>query len=134
MRFLFSFHPSQPAFADSDVSVTTSELTQEIFSHLMDTPEFKFLREEAILLKIPHVYLFGGTAAALGHYAKWDVQRKKGDTRFQPDRFDYDYTNIYRSTQDADIVIDELPNKQNPLKMLSPHSFPISKVQNPFGK
>ena len=91
--FLFTFlltislNPlhSRQAYADTPVSAT--ELTQEISSHLMDTPEFAFVREESVKLGIAHAYLFGGTAAALGHYAKWDLQRKKGDTRFQTRSF-----------------------------------------------
>jgi hypothetical protein len=90
----------------------------------MDTPEFEFIRQQAHLLGIPHAYLFGGTAAALGHYAKWNVQRQKGDTRFQPDRFDYDYTNIYRSTQDADIVIDGTPEQAKDLQTALAAKFP----------
>ena len=102
--------------ASEPISVSGSDLIQEISTHLMDTPEFAFVRGEAVRLGIAHAYLFGGTAAALGHYAKWDLQRKKGDTRFQPDRFDYDYTNIYRSTQDADIVIDGTPEQAKELQ------------------
>ena len=118
-------HPTL-AFADapSEYSVSTSELTQEISAHLMDTPEFKFVREEALHLGISHLYLFGGTAAALGHYAKWNVQRQNGDTRFQPDRFDYDYTNIYRSTQDADIVIDGTTGQAQALQKALSEKFP----------
>jgi hypothetical protein len=52
------------------------------------------------------VWLFGGTAAAYAHYVKWDLLREHGDHSFQPDRFDYDFMNIFRSTQDLDIVVD----------------------------
>ena len=128
--FLFSFltvlalTPVYSSWADADISVSATELNQEIASHLTDTPEFAFIRNEATRLGISHAYLFGGTAAALGHYAKWDVQRKKGDTRFQPDRFDYDYTNIYRSTQDADIVIDGTPEQAQALQKALAEKFP----------
>jgi hypothetical protein len=119
------FHPTL-SWADTsfDPSVNAEELTKEISSHLMETPEFAFIREQANSLGIPHAYLFGGTAAALGHYAKWNVQRQKGDTRFQPDRFDYDYTNIYRSTQDADIVIDGTPEQAHALQTALAAKFP----------
>src|SRR5262249_46768242 len=68
-------------------------------------PEFQFIKEEAERRGL-RVWLFGGTAAGYAHYVKWDVLRELGDVRFQPNRFDYDYTNIYRSTQDLDIVVD----------------------------
>ena len=90
----------------------------------MDTAEFTFIREESEKLGISHAYLFGGTAAALEDYAKWDLQRKKGDVRFQQDRFDYDYTNIYRSTQDADIVIDGTAEQAGRLQAALVEKFP----------
>ena len=37
---------------------------------------------------------------------KWDLQRKKGDSKYQDEHFNYDYTEIYRSTQDMDLVMD----------------------------
>jgi hypothetical protein len=86
-------------------SLSTQELSEEIGSRLMRVPEFDFIRHEAELLGVK-AYLFGGTAAGYAHYVKWDLLREKGDKRYQPNRFDYDYTNIYRSTQDLDIVID----------------------------
>ena len=67
--------------------------------------EFQFIQTEADRLGVK-VYLFGGTAAAFAHYVKWDLVRQLGDERLFPDRFDYRYVNIYRSTQDLDIVVD----------------------------
>src|SRR5262249_16005789 len=40
------------------------------------------------------------------HYTKWDLAREKGLMDLQKERFDYDFTNIFRSTQDLDIVVD----------------------------
>ena len=50
--------------------------------------------------------MFGGTAAAWGHYVRWDMRRELGIEELQPHRFDYDYTNVFRANQDFDIVID----------------------------
>ncbi|MEK7356935.1 MAG: hypothetical protein AAB250_10825, partial [Bdellovibrionota bacterium] len=70
------------------------------------------------------VYLFGGTSAGFGHYVKWDLLREGGDTRYQPDRFDYDFTNIYRSTQDLDLVVDGPSDKAQTLARLLSERFP----------
>ncbi len=81
------------------------QLVSEIATRRARVPEFQFIREESERRGL-RVWLFGGTAAGYAHYVKWDVLREQGDTRFQSNRFDYDYTNIYRSTQDLDIVVD----------------------------
>jgi disulfide oxidoreductase YuzD len=111
---------SQPALNQ----VSYSELEHGIADRLKRVEEFKFIQEEASKLGV-RAWLFGGTAAGYAHYVKWDMQREKGDPRFQPDRFDYDYTNIYRSTQDLDIVIDGNPEQaqalQNALQQKYPH-------------
>lgn len=67
--------------------------------------EFRFIKETAKKLGIPNVYMFGGTAAAWGHYVRWDMLRQLGIEDLQPHRFDYDYTNIFRANQDFDVVI-----------------------------
>ncbi|MFL5815693.1 MAG: hypothetical protein ACJ763_19140 [Bdellovibrionia bacterium] len=86
-------------------NVSLQELEHGIADRLKRVEEFKFIEQEAAKLGV-RAWLFGGTAAGYAHYVKWDMQRETGDKRFQKDRFDYDYTNIYRSTQDLDIVID----------------------------
>jgi HEAT repeat protein len=91
-----------------EVSLTgmsKTALSGAIESRITRVEEFKALREICAKLKV-RCWLFGGTAAGYAHYVKWDLLRESGDPRFQPDRFDYDYTNIFRSTQDADLVID----------------------------
>jgi hypothetical protein len=103
--------------------ITELELTSALADHLMDVVEFRFIRNEAIKLGV-RVYLFGGTAASYAHYAKWDLLRLKGDTRYQPERFDYDYTNIYRSTQDLDIVVDGTAEQALSLQKLLQTQFP----------
>ncbi len=119
--------PQQSYAAESSASVkalSIDELKYEISDHLKRVDEFKFIEQEAKKLGV-RAWLFGGTAAGYAHYVKWDLLREKGDPRFQPDRFDYDYTNIYRSTQDLDIVIDGSPQQaetlQNALTQKYPH-------------
>jgi hypothetical protein len=90
---------------ESPYSLTENELENAVRNGLLKVNEFVFIREQAEALGV-RVYLFGGTAASFAHYVKWDAQRMKGDRRFQADRFDYDYSNIFRSTQDLDIVVD----------------------------
>jgi hypothetical protein len=102
---------------------TIQELEQGIAARLKRVEEFKFIEEEATQLGV-RAYLFGGTAAGYAHYVKWDMQREKGDPRFQKDRFDYDYTNIYRSTQDLDIVIDGNAEQANKLQQSLQEKYP----------
>ncbi|MFL5814727.1 MAG: hypothetical protein ACJ763_14225 [Bdellovibrionia bacterium] len=99
------------------------DLAQEIGQRITRVPEFQFIRDEAKRLGV-RAYLFGGTAAGFAHYVNWDMKREGGDTRFQPDRFDYDYTDIYRSTQDLDIVIDGPPAKAQKLQQMLAENFP----------
>ncbi len=85
--------------------LTLSRLSAEIATRRARVPEFEFIRKEAEKRGL-RVWLFGGTAAGYSHYVQWYLLREAGDLRFQKARFDYDYTNIYRSTQDLDIVVD----------------------------
>lgn len=103
--FPFQFLQAQPMTNSNNFSVTTSEIQHKIQEDIMKVAEFKVLREQAQKRGVK-LYLFGGTAAGFAHYAKWDLQRLKGDKTFQPDRFDFELSNIYRASQDLDIVID----------------------------
>jgi hypothetical protein len=85
--------------------------------------EFEFIREEAKKLGA-RVWLFGGTAASYAHYVKQDLQRLSGDTRFHKDRFDYEYSRIFRSTQDADLVMDGTPQQAEALESALVKKFP----------
>ncbi len=109
--------------AQDSTSPTLTQLESALGERIVRVPEFQFIREEASRLGV-RAWLFGGTAAGFGHYVKWDLLREKGDPRFQPDRFDYDYTNIYRSTQDLDIVIDGPPEKAQQLQSLLAKNYP----------
>ncbi len=92
---------SIPAFAE----ITNTQLSTEIASRLNRVPEFDFIQQEANKLGVK-VYLFGGTASTFAHYVRWDLEREAGDGKYQRERFDYDFTNIYRGNQDLDIVVD----------------------------
>jgi hypothetical protein len=107
----------------SDTRFSTSELTSAISERITKVDEFRFIREEAQKLGV-RAYLFGGTASGFGHYVKWDLEREKGDTRYQKERFDYEYTNMYRSNQDLDIVIDGSPAQAQKLEAVLQQKYP----------
>ncbi|MFL5812830.1 MAG: hypothetical protein ACJ763_04585 [Bdellovibrionia bacterium] len=118
--------PSQALAAENYHTSTTPslhELGHGIADRLTRVQEFRFIQAEAAKLGV-RAWLFGGTAAGYAHYVKWDMQREKGDHRFQPDRFDYDYTNIYRSTQDLDVVIDGNAQQAEALQNLLAQKYP----------
>ncbi|MES2965717.1 MAG: hypothetical protein V4760_17680, partial [Bdellovibrionota bacterium] len=96
---------SLQANAQSVHSVTPREVSDAIETNMVKVKEFVFIRNEAEKLGVK-AYLFGGTAAGYAHYVRNDLLRLKGDKRIQAARFDYDFTNIFRSTQDLDVVID----------------------------
>jgi formylglycine-generating enzyme required for sulfatase activity len=103
--------------------LTLARLSSEITARRARVPEFEFIRKEAEKRGL-RVWLFGGTAAGYSHYVKWDLLREAGDLRFQKARFDYDYTNIYRSTQDLDIVVDGSAKQAQELQNALTSRFP----------
>jgi len=112
----------------SQTRVYTEDLNPKAFARyaqqkLSSVPEFQFIRTAAEERGI-RVWLFGGTAASYLHYVKWDVLRKRGLKDLQADRFDYDYTNIFRSTQDLDIVVDAPPDRAKEFEQLLKQRFP----------
>ncbi len=115
-------HSNEPNTASQ--TLTIQELRHALIARLPRVPEYRFINKEAERLGV-RVYLFGGTAAAYAHYVRWDLLREKGDSRFQADRFDYDFTNIYRSNQDLDIVVDgsaaQIAELQKRLQEVFPH-------------
>ena len=90
---------------------------------ILRVPEFSFIKEEADKLGVK-VYLFGGTASAFGHYVRWDLERERGDKKYQKERFDYDFTNIYRGNQDLDIVVDGTVKQALVLKQILKEKYP----------
>ncbi len=87
------------------IEISKKDYADFLAANIDRVEEFRFIKRVALSLGVK-VYLFGGTAASFGHYAKWDLLRIRGDQRYHPARFDYKYINIYRSTQDLDIVVD----------------------------
>jgi len=101
----------------------SAELSKEAAEKIMAVPEFQFIRKAAEERGI-RVWLFGGTAASYLHYVKWDLLRRNGVLNLQAERFDYDYTNIFRSTQDLDIVVDATPENAREFERLLKQRFP----------
>jgi hypothetical protein len=89
----------------SSVEVTPEEVLEHIRETRSRVHVFEFVKDEAKKLGV-RAFLFGGTAASFGFYNVWDLRRIKGDKNYLPERFNYEYPEIYRSTQDADFAID----------------------------
>ncbi len=119
LRFAFFFLISISAFAEID----KNSLSRETFDRIKRVPEFKFIQEEADKLGVK-VYLFGGTASAFAHYVRWDLEREAGDEKYQAERFDYDFTNIYRGNQDLDIVVDGTSIQAAQLQQILKEKYP----------
>jgi hypothetical protein len=100
-----------------------AELEHEINSQIERVEPFREIRKLAREMGI-HVWLFGGTASSFAHYVKRDDLRKRGDTRYQAERFDYHYTSIYHSSQDLDIVVDGSEEQLQKLERTLRQRFP----------
>jgi formylglycine-generating enzyme required for sulfatase activity len=121
---IFSIQKDKIPFESiSPSKINTSEFISHTEKGLLLVPEFQFLKETAEKMGI-RVWLFGGTAASFLHYVKWDLDRSKGLMNLQADRFDYDYTNIFRSTQDLDIVVDATPEVAKLFQDVITEKFP----------
>ncbi|MBC6416177.1 MAG: hypothetical protein GDA46_07350, partial [Bdellovibrionales bacterium] len=107
----------------SELKLTKKELIEAIEKNIEKVPEFQEIKRIAKELGV-RVYLFGGTAASYAHYVKNDLLRLRGDTRFQSEKFGYDYTDIYRSTQDMDLVMDGSEEKAQRMEELLSSKFP----------
>ena len=90
----------------------------------MKTPEFQSVREVAQELDV-RVWLFGGTASSFVHYAKAVLLNQKGLKELQSDRLNWDFTDIFRSTQDLDIVVDGSREKINQLQQVLLEKYPF---------
>lgn len=122
--------------------VAAPELLNYVSQSITKTEEFNFIRSEAKKLGV-RVWMFGGTASSYLHYAKWDLSRQKGILNLQGDRFDYDFTNIFRSTQDLDIVVDgtmeQIQALQNSLSQKFPYfvgskkAWEVRSLRTPIG-
>lgn len=108
---------------DAVMAASAHRLETQIDQRLQRVREFKFIKEAAERLGV-RVYLFGGTAAGFAHYVNADLAREAGDAEIQAEKFDYDFTSIYRSTQDLDIVIDGEENEARALSAELRKRFP----------
>lgn len=120
---LLSVEPAAYAQKKSGQSIDPKTLGEEVTQRLSRVEQFRFIKEEAEKLGV-RVWLFGGTASSFVHYVKWDLQRESGDTRFQADRFDYDFASIYRTNQDMDLAVDGSQEKIQALKATLRSQFP----------
>jgi hypothetical protein len=103
--------------------IAAKDLVDHIIKGIAQVPEFQFIRETAENMGV-RVWLFGGTASSFLHYVKWDLARSRGLMNLQKDRFDYDYTNIFRSTQDLDIAIDATPAEALAFQKIIAEKYP----------
>jgi hypothetical protein len=99
---LLSF--SSLAFAERKVDVGV--LSEAISENRKKVDEFRVIEEAARELNL-RVWLFGGTAAGYAHYVKANLDNPNAD---------YDFSRIYRSTQDADLVVDGTPEDAQKLE------------------
>lgn len=95
----------EQSIVERQSKITSTELEESVSRAIDQVIEFDFIRSLAQTMGI-RVWLFGGTASSFIHYVHWDLAAKKDLLSLQRERFDYDFTNIFRSTQDIDIVID----------------------------
>ena len=109
----------------AELEVSLPELQQALAEGRSKNVEFREIKKIAEELGV-RVWLFGGTASSFAHYVKWDLQRKKGDSKYQEEHFNYDYTEIYRSTQDMDLVMDGTAEQSEILQQRLSQKFPYS--------
>ena len=117
-------------------SISLTKLQSAIFAGLHQVHEFQTLAEQAQKLDIKAIYLFGGTAAALAHYAWRDLERQRTysthspavDTAQPSDQqaplnmsgpmtsyaleFNYNLRSVLFYNQDIDIVVDTHDNQK----------------------
>jgi hypothetical protein len=103
--------------------VTPGELEQQVAKDIPKVAEFAAIRELAKELGVK-VYLFGGAATGFAHYVRSDIERQKGEAHFAADKYDFDYTNIFQSTQDIDLVVDGTKEQATQLRKLLVERFP----------
>lgn len=121
MKFIFlSLIFSFSLFAQN---FNLDDFINEVSSRQSRVEEFRFIKETAKKLGIKNVYMFGGTAAAWAHYVRWDMRRELDIDQLQAERFDYDYTNIFRANQDFDLVVDATVEQASELEKLIQAKF-----------
>lgn len=107
----------------SQKRIHRAELTAHVAAKIEQVLEFKYIRELAQKMGL-RVWLFGGTASSFLHYAKWDLASSQGLVDLQRDRLNYDFINIFRSTQDIDLVVDATPEEARKFETIVSNRFP----------
>ena len=102
---------------------TTQQMEATVASKITQVEEFRDIREFCSSRKM-RVWIFGGTAATFGHYVRWDLERQAGDKTYEQNRFDFHYSNIFRSNQDLDLVTDGSKEDQEALIEFLKRKFP----------
>ncbi len=115
-------HPSE--------GITADELREKIREVIGKIPEFVGIQELSREYGLK-VWLFGGTAASFAHYAKEFLLFERGSGEFYAEYFQensqghLDYMDIFRPTQDMDLVVDgpvdKIPGFQRTLQERYPH-------------
>ena len=101
--------PAKDSKATKDISAI--ELKEQIKEIIQKIPELVWIRELA-QQKGLKVWLFGGTASSFAHYVKESILFDRGSNEFYSEHFaedakgQRDYTDIFRPTQDIDLVVD----------------------------
>ncbi len=110
--------------------ITAHELREKIRETIGKIPEFVGIQELSKEYGLK-VWLFGGTAASFAHYAKEFLLFERGSGEFYTEYFQensqghLDYMDIFRPTQDMDLVVDgsvdKIPDFERTLKERYPH-------------
>ena len=96
--------------------INSAILQEGIASSISRVQEFAHIQRIADEMGI-EVWLFGGTASSFVHYVHSDLMGLGG-------HFDYDFTNIYRSTQDIDLAVDGSPKAAKTFQENIAREFP----------
>ena len=109
--FLLSFFPSLSHEVTVDEIITVREWEEKAKDIVGRIPEFALLAKEAQKRGLK-LALFGGSAATFAHYVKDSILFERGFDQYYSEYFErdheghLDYTDIFRPTQDMDIVAD----------------------------
>ncbi len=97
-------HHSSPSERkiSSVASIDSVKFEAELKARIDRIPEFKAIQDWARARNV-RVWLAGGSATGIASYLREELQSSAEDVK---KRFPYSYYDIYRSTQDADIVLD----------------------------
>ena len=128
--FLVIFLFLNPILAWPYQNIEPSELKDQIKRTIPKIPEFVKIVEEAKKRGLD-IWLFGGTASSFAHYVKDSILFKRGIDEYYSEHFqedpkgNLDYTDIFRPTQDMDIVADgdlkEIEEFAKHISSLYPH-------------